>query len=120
MAVILVTDDSAFQRNIIKSILTDREYECFEACNGNEAIEIAGKENPDIILLDLYMPESGGFDFLEEAKRRKLGIPVIMLTSDIQDTTRDRCLDLGASGFLNKPVVKEELLGKISDILGKE
>lgn len=117
MVRILVTDDSAFQRNIIISILKDHGYEYIEAGNGVEAIEDALKNKPDLVLLDIYMPDSGGFDFLEEAGRLKLDIPVVILTSDIQDTTRDRCLELGASGFLNKPVVKEELLEKISDLV---
>ncbi|MBN1432732.1 MAG: response regulator [Methanomicrobiaceae archaeon] len=116
---ILVTDDSGFQRNIIISILKDHGYGYIEAGNGAEAMEAVLKEKPDLVLLDLYMPDSGGFDFLEEAGRLKLEIPVIMLTSDIQDTTKERCMELGASGFLTKPVVKEELLAKISEFVHK-
>ncbi|WP_048148093.1 response regulator [Methanolacinia paynteri] len=117
MVMILVTDDSAFQRNIIISILKDHGYEYREAANGIEAAEAALKYRPDLILLDIYMPDSGGFDFMEEAGRLELDIPVVILTSDIQDTTREKCLELGASGFLNKPVVKEDLLEKISDLV---
>jgi len=117
MVSILVTDDSAFQRNIIMSILKDHGYEYIEAANGGEAIEAALKYKPDLILLDIYMPDSGGFDFLEEAGRLNLEIPVVMLTSDIQDTTKEKCLKLGASGFLTKPVIKEDLLEKISELV---
>ena len=120
MVRILVTDDSAFQRNIIISILKDQQYEYLEACNGKEAIDIAVKERPDLILLDLYMPVSDGFAFLEEAKKRELGIPVIMLTSDIQDTSKNRCLELGATDFLTKPVVREELVETIAEIIKAE
>ena len=117
MVRILVTDDSIFQRNIIISIIRDHGYEYMEAGNGVEAIEGALKYKPDLVLLDIYMPDSGGFDFLEEAGRLKLDIPIVILTSDIQDTTREKCLRLGASAFLNKPVVKEELLEKISELV---
>lgn len=117
MVMILVTDDSAFQRNIVISILKKYGYEYIEAANGVEAIEATIKHRPDLVLLDIYMPDSGGFDFLEEAGRLKLDIPVVILTSDIQDTTREKCLKLGASGFLNKPVVKDDLLEKISDLV---
>lgn len=113
---ILVTDDSAFQRNIIISILKDQNYGYMEAANGTEAIEATLKYKPDLILLDLYMPDSDGFDFLAEAKRLKLNIPVVMLTSDIQDTTKEKCLKLGAVDFLTKPVLKEDLLEKISEL----
>ncbi len=117
MVNILVTDDSAFQRNIIISILKEKGYGFIEASNGADAIEAALREKPDLILLDLYMPDSGGFDFLEEAGRLKLEIPVIMLTSDIQETTKAKCLELGAKGFLTKPVVKEDLTLAISEML---
>ncbi|EHQ35029.1 response regulator [Methanoplanus limicola] len=118
MVKILVTDDSVFQRNIITEILSESGYEYSEAKNGLEALDILKSEKPDLILLDLLMPEMDGFHFLEEFNKSGYNIPVIVLTSDIQNTTKKRCMELGAAGFLNKPVEKEELLLLIKGLTG--
>lgn len=118
MVKILVTDDSVFQRNIITEILSESGYEYSEAENGLAALDILKSEKPDLILLDLLMPEMDGFHFLEEFNKSGYKIPVIVLTSDIQNTTKKRCMELGAAGFLNKPVEKEELLLLIKGLTG--
>lgn len=120
MALILVTDDSFFQRKIITSVLAEEGYDFMEANNGREALLIAEKKNPDLILLDLLMPDMDGFHFLKAAREKKISAPVIVLTSDIQDTTKSMCLKLGAEGFVNKPVEKEKLLPVISQALSQK
>ncbi|UUX93667.1 response regulator [Methanoplanus endosymbiosus] len=116
MVKILITDDSLFQRNIITEILSESGYEYIEAKNGLAALEILKSEMPDLILLDLLMPEMDGFHFLDEFNKSGYKVPVIVLTSDIQNTTKERCMKLGASGFLNKPVETEELLPLIKEL----
>jgi twitching motility two-component system response regulator PilH len=118
MVKILVTDDSVFQRNIITEILSESGYEYSEAENGLAALDILKSEKPDLILLDLLMPEMDGFHFLEEFNKSGYNIPVIVLTSDIQNTTKKRCMELGAAGFLNKPVEEEEILLLIKELTG--
>ncbi|WP_348632385.1 response regulator [Methanomicrobium sp. W14] len=117
MALILVTDDSAFQRKIISSVLEDGGYELVEASNGREALILAGEKKPDLILLDLLMPDMDGFQFMKAAHKKGIETPVVVLTSDIQNTTRDMCLKLGASGFVNKPVEKSKLIPVIDEVL---
>ncbi|MBN2734954.1 MAG: response regulator [Methanomicrobiaceae archaeon] len=119
MALILVTDDSFFQRKIITSVLAEEGHDLMEATNGREALLIAERKNPDLILLDLLMPDMDGFQFLEAAREKKISAPVIVLTSDIQDTTKGMCLKLGAAGFVNKPVEKEKLLPVINRVLSE-
>lgn len=117
MTRILVVDDSMFQRRIIGTPLKAEGYEISEAVNGRDGIEKIQQTNPDLILLDILMPEMDGFQVLKELHTLGNTIPVIMLTSDVQDTTRDECLALGALAFVNKPVKTEELLPVIHSAL---
>jgi twitching motility two-component system response regulator PilH len=120
MTRILIIDDSSFQRRIVTGILSEAGYDVLFADNGMEGIELAQKDAPALIITDLLMPEFDGFYLLKEAQARDLGIPVLVLTSDIQDTTRDQCMNLGAAGVVNKPVKKEVLLPAITRIISGE
>ena len=114
---ILVIDDSLFQRKIISGVLTENGYQVTPAVNGKEGIEFVEKEQPDIILTDLLMPEYDGYWVLEQLKARGRTIPVIVLTSDIQTTTEKRCRELGVVAFLNKPVDKKLMISTIQNVL---
>ena len=122
MARILIIDDSTFQRRILLSLLKEMGHSVLEASNGREGLDTALREKPDLIITDLLMPELDGFSFLREAKKAGLATPVLIVTSDIQTATRDRCLALGASGVLNKPVKKDSLSKMVNLMLttGKE
>lgn len=122
MARILIIDDSTFQRRILSSLLEETGHSVLEATNGREGLDTALREKPDLIITDLLMPELDGFSFLREAKKAGLATPFLILTSDIQTATRDRCLALGASGVLNKPVKKDSLSKMVNLMLttGKE
>jgi len=117
MVCILIIDDSAFQRKIISSVLNGENHTVITATNGHEGLKKAVLEKPDLIITDLLMPEMDGGTFLSEVKNAGLSIPVIILTSDVQKVTRDRCLALGACGVLNKPVNREALLELIRTAL---
>ncbi len=119
MALILVTDDSLFQRNIIKSVLSGEGHSIIEAGNGREALISAIENEPSLILLDLLMPDMDGFKFLKHIREKKISIPVVVLTSDIQDTTKEMCMELGAAGFVNKPVEKEKLIPVINRVISE-
>jgi twitching motility two-component system response regulator PilH len=120
MTLILVTDDSLFQRKIIASVLIEEGFSLIEASNGRDALIKAEENNPDLILMDLLMPEMDGFKFMETAREKGISTPVIILTSDIQDTTKEMCLKLGAAGFVNKPVEKETLMPVINRLLSEK
>lgn len=117
MSRILIVDDSLFQRRIVSAPLKANGFDVFEAVNGKEGLEKIIEVKPDLILLDILMPEKDGIQVLSELHNSQNTIPVIMLTSDVQDSTRDECLSLGARAFLNKPVKSEELLPVINSIL---
>ena len=80
-----------------------------EAGDGRAAIEILENESPDVILLDLLMPELGGFEVLEQLQKIQCPIPRIVLTADVQDSSAQRCRDLGAFDVLHKPPSEENL-----------
>lgn len=117
MSTILIIDDSSFQRTIIKKALAAGDYACIEADNGRTGLEMAERESPDGIIVDLLMPDMDGIEFLKAIREKGISIPVIVLTSDIQDTTRELCLELGARTFLNKPLRKEELIPALKGVL---
>ena len=120
MTRILVIDDSSFQRRIVTGILKEAGYDLLVAENGREGLERAQEEAPALIITDLLMPEFDGFYLLNVARQCNLGIPVLVLTSDIQDSTRDQCRTLGAAGVVNKPVKKEILLTAVTRALSGE
>jgi twitching motility two-component system response regulator PilH len=117
MPKVLIIDDSGFQRKIITSILEAEGNMVLTAENGRTGFDIAVKESPDLIICDLLMPELDGYGLLRLVRDHKLAIPVLILTSDIQNTTRTECLALGALDVLNKPVKKETLVPIIKDAL---
>jgi twitching motility two-component system response regulator PilH len=117
MVTVLIIDDSSFQRKILTVILNELGSEVIPAENGQEGIEKAVEHKPDILITDLLMPEYDGFWVLEQIKSRNMKIPTIVVTSDIQTTTKEQCISLGAGAFLNKPVKKEELHTAIREAL---
>jgi len=119
MTRILIVDDSLFQRRIISTPLKTEGYEVIEAINGRDGLEKILSGKPDLILLDILMPEMDGFEMLKKLRDTGNTIPVIMLTSDVQNTTRDECLSLGAEAFINKPVKAEELIPVIRSTLAR-
>lgn len=118
MPKILVIDDSKFQRKIISALLESEGFSVITAENGNSGFDLVLNESPDLVICDLLMPELDGFGFLEKIRLNNANVPVIILTSDIQNTTRKRCLDMGAFTVLNKPLAKETLLPALSQALG--
>ena len=118
MALILIVDDSQFQRTTISSILKKSGHEVIPAKGGVEGIGLAVEKKPDLIVLDLLMPEFDGFEVLKELKRKSVDIPVLVATADIQETSREMCRDLGAADFINKPINQDKLITAINRILG--
>ncbi len=117
MACILVIDDSAFARQITAEALKAQGNDVLEAGDGLDGIEQAQKHKPDCIVLDLLMPEVTGFDVLKALKEQGLTIPVVVLSADIQETTRAECMELGAATFLKKPLHGDELAEVVQGVL---
>lgn len=119
MARILVVDDSRFQRMMLKNLLTQQGHEAILAENGQVALEQL-ETNPDAILCDLVMPILDGFQFLEAMLEREAKVPTLVISADIQKSAKERCLELGAAGFLNKPVEEGHLMEQVAKMLSGE
>lgn len=117
---ILIADDSAFQRKNIRRMLSEKEYTIFEASTGQETIAHIAQHQFDCILLDLVMPEGDGYAVLQTLQERDSTVPVIVITADIQDSTRQQCLELGAKQVINKPQTEPQLTVAIDAVLNHE
>lgn len=118
MAAVLIIDDSRFQRGVIRRAVEAAGHEALEAADGHAGLERSVAVAPDVVLMDLVMPGIDGMELLGLFRERGFTAPVVVLTSDVQDSTRARCLDLGAAAFVNKPVQEVELRTVIDDVLG--
>ncbi len=121
MKKILVVEDESALQHAISSMLASKDYQVFSAVDGEEGINLARKELPDLILLDLILPKKDGFAVLTELKQESttMNIPVIILTNLEGNADVERALTLGAKTYLVKTNYKlEEVAEKIKDILG--
>lgn len=119
MSLILIIEDAWFTRRTIVKILQKEGYETIEANNGREGLEIIQEraEEIDCIILDMLMPEIDGLGVLAKLQELDINISAIVLTADIQESTRKQCLELGAKAFLNKPPKASDLLETIKKSL---
>jgi twitching motility two-component system response regulator PilH len=117
MAKILIVDDSSFQRRMIRGLLTRLGHEVIEADSGAAGIALLAAERPDLMMLDLLMPEMTGYEVLERLRQTRDPAPLLILTADVQDTARQRCMSLGAARVLNKPPRLAELQQAIESAL---
>ena len=109
MPMLIVADDSMFQRFQSAKTAKEAGFEVLEAKDGAECLRLLRENRPDVLLLDLNMPDPGGVAVLEALAAEAADVRVCVVTADIQETTKARCLELGARAFLNKPVDHEAL-----------
>lgn len=117
MKKILLVDDSFIARKGIKILCSELSYEVLEAEGGEEALDLIATHSPDLVLLDLLMPDPDGFAVLTELQKQEDAPPIIILSADIQMTTQTRCFDLGAAAFVKKPPGKEQLIEVIREYI---
>lgn len=113
---ILVVDDKPELRKLLKSYLTQEGFRVLEAANGQEALYVARREKPDLVLLDLMMPEMGGYEFLQIFSR-EADTPVIMLTAKLEESDKVLGLELGADDYITKPFSMRELTARVRAVL---
>ncbi|MBX3058206.1 MAG: response regulator transcription factor [Anaerolineae bacterium] len=113
---ILVVDDEIRLRDMLRVYLEKEGYRVVEAGNGREALYVARYEKPDLIILDLMMPELGGYDFMRTF-RKEAETPVIMLTAKIEETDKVIGLELGADDYVTKPFGISELVARVRAVL---
>jgi len=113
---ILVVDDKANVRTLVRDYLAEQGLRVVVADNGQNALYAARREKPDLILLDIMMPELDGFDFIR-AFRKEGDTPIILLTARLEETDKVAGLELGADDYITKPFGMRELLARIRTVL---
>ena len=116
---VLVVDDELGIRELLHDALTEAGYEVITARSGKEAIEVFRTKKPDLVLLDIMMPELDGFQTCEILRKdsNNASLPIIMLTAKDRESDIVQALELGADDYIIKPVDAKELLNKIDNLL---
>ena len=113
---ILIVDDEKRLVSLVQSYLLQEGYFVVTAYNGKEALTVADKEKPDLIILDIMMPEMNGYDFMR-AHRTEHDTPIIMLTAKVEDDDKVIGLELGADDYVIKPFKPRELMARVRNVL---
>lgn len=120
MKKILVVDDNVVNLKVVDKILkTNEEYKPVLIPNGKKALQFLEKNRPDLILLDVLMPEMDGYEVLQEIKKQPelADVPVLFLTADEDGDLREKIKSAGANGLLRKPFDKDDLLNLVGQHL---
>jgi len=112
---ILIIDDEAVNRAILEDYLSSFGYEIYMASNGSEGVDMLAKTTPDLVLLDIKMPDKDGFQTLEEIKRSPgfANIPVLFISALNRSNLKVKGLELGAEDYITRPFDRAELLARI-------
>ena len=113
---ILVVDDDMNLRRMVRVYLEQEGYRVVEAANGRHALFTARYEKPDLVLLDLMMPEMGGYDFIRHFTQES-DAPIIVLTAKLEESDKVVGLELGADDYVTKPFGVQELIARIRAVL---
>ncbi len=116
MRKILVVDDTQNVQVMLRDFLSGQDFEVLEAYDGREALEAVHEASPDLILLDIMMPNMDGYQFITQL-RRTSGIPVIMITAKQQEADIIKGFDLGADDYITKPFRLRELLVRMRAVM---
>jgi DNA-binding response OmpR family regulator len=118
---ILVVDDSNTNVVLLEVVLEKEGFEVATAMSAKEAFKSMEKEKPDLILLDILMPQTNGFEFLESIKKQPAyaNIPVIMVSAVGNEDNKKTAKKLGAKDFFEKPIDISSIVRKINSLLNK-
>jgi len=116
---ILVVDDEVKIVRVVKAYLDKEGYQVLEAYDGRQALELVRKERPDLVILDLMLPEISGLEACRII-RQESNTPVIMLTAQDDDTDKIVGLELGADDYVTKPFNPKELMARVHAVLRRQ
>lgn len=109
MPLLIIADDSLFQRFSLSKIAQAEGWEVYQAETGRQCLELIREKAPHGVVLDLNMPDLNGFNVLEQAEEFEKTPDFVVITADIQNSTRERCRELGVKDILHKPVDEAQL-----------
>lgn len=116
---ILIADDKESSRELIRTVLERSGYQVEEAADGREALSKARSSPPDLVVLDLHMPQLDGFAVLEQLRRepRFHRLPIVALTASAMQGDRDKALLAGFTSYITKPVTLSVLRAEVTRLL---
>ncbi len=119
MAKILIVDDSPTEVHVLQTMLTKNGHEVVVAASGEDAVVMAKKEQPDLVLMDVVMPGMNGFQATRQISKgeRTASIPVIMVTTKDQETDKVWAMRQGAKDYIVKPVQEKALIEHVNMVL---
>jgi DNA-binding response OmpR family regulator len=113
---IMIVDDEKRLVSLVQSYLIQEGYRVVTAYNGKDGLAVAQKEKPDLVILDIMMPEMNGYDFIR-VHRAEHDTPIIMLTARVEDDDKVIGLELGADDYVTKPFKPRELMARVRNVL---
>ena len=118
---ILCVDDSKTALFMVTTILKKEPYELITANDGQQAVEVAAAQHPDLILMDVIMPRMTGFEACRELKQREdtKAIPVILVTTRGEEANVEAGFESGCNDYVTKPINAQELLAKVRDLVAQ-
>ena len=120
IAKILIVDDSGLARRLTRQFLEELGHFIEEAADGAQALERYVLNQHDLVVLDMVMHGMYGLDVLIKLRELNPKLPVLVVTADIQKSTRDQVKDAGAVGIINKPLKREDLAAAVETVLKGE
>ncbi len=117
MTKILIVEDDEKIRKLLESDMELEGFKVIVAANGVDGLELAKRENPDLIILDLMLPKMNGYDVCRGLRRDKSDVPILMLTAKGQDTEKAVGLNMGADDYMTKPFSGIELMARVKALL---
>lgn len=119
LARILYIEDNLLNMRLVRKILVSMGYAMLEAMDGTSGLQLAAQEMPDLILVDINLPDIDGLEVVKRLKEdhRLMNIPAVALTSNAMHGDRERCLAAGFDSYLAKPVARVELKNTIEHFL---
>ncbi|MBN2481634.1 MAG: response regulator [Bacteroidales bacterium] len=116
---ILLVDDSTTNIALLEAVLEDKGYQIIKAQNVQDAFLSIRRKTPDLILLDLLIPKTSGFDFFEQLRKdeKTSNIPVIVISALSDKEIESKAMELGAVDFINKPVDIQYLVKRVESVL---
>ena len=118
----LVVDDEPDIRALLVTLLRRDGYDVLEAVDGEEALEVARSQPPDVALMDISMPKVDGFSATRALRSdpATCGVKVVILTASVRDSERAQAMDAGADLYVRKPFRGGDLVRRINDLLGPD
>jgi two-component system cell cycle response regulator DivK len=119
MTKVLVAEDNPVNRELLRELLENRGYSVIEACNGQEALDMVERSQPDLLLLDIGLPVLDGFAVMRRLREnpRLATLPVLAVTAYAMRDDRDNVLNAGFDGYISKPINARDLANELERLL---